>query len=417
MISFLSGFPDKEELQKKLRGVTLPQYRETNCHIHTPYSFSSFPDLETLFEMALKENIDVLGINDFYVTDGYNTFSESSLRNRIFPLFNLEFIGLMKKEQRKGIRINDPNNPGRIYFCGKGLDYPFHTGWYQKKQLDRVIAESQNQIRAMITKLNSLIGSVNPSLSLSYEYVKNRYARELVRERHLARALRMLAQEEYRDEPMQFIESLYGGEKSRAGSADPALLENEIRSNLLKSGGAAFVEEDEDSFLPLSSINEIILKAGGIPCYPVLLDDPSGRYTEFEADPEQLFASLTTLRTGCIELIPGRNDPAELRSFVEYFHDKGFIITFGTEHNTPEPAPLTVTCRGRKPLDDYLKGVAWEGACVIAAHQYLRANNHEGYVSPFGIPKSSEREEFAETGRLVIEYFLNNTFQPDETRN
>ncbi|MBW6501656.1 MAG: hypothetical protein K0B05_09710 [Bacteroidales bacterium] len=417
MTGFLTGFPGKEELQKKLRNVVIPQYREANCHIHTPYSFSSFSDLETLFEMALTENIHVLGINDFYVTDGYNAFCELSLRNSIFPLFNLEFIGLMKKEQRKGIRINDPNNPGRIYFCGKGLDYPFHTGWYQKKQLDRVIGESQNQIRAMITKLNSLIGSVNPSLSLTYEHVKKRYALELVRERHLARALRMLALEEYGDESIQFIELLYGGKKSGAGSADPALLENEIRSNLLKSGGAAFVEEDVNSFLPLDTINEIILKAGGIPCYPVLLDDPSGNYTEFEADPEQLFAVLTTLRTGCIELIPGRNDPSALRSFVEYFHDKGFIITFGTEHNTPEPAPLTVTSGGRKPLDDYLKGIAWEGACVIAAHQYLRANKHEGYVSPFGIPKSSERDEFAETGRLVIEYFLNNTLQPDETRN
>ena len=408
MISFLSGFPNKEELQKKLHGTPMPEYREANCHIHTPYSFSSFPDLDSAFEMAMKENIAVLGINDFYVTDGYDAFCESSVRNRVFPLFNLEFIGLMKKEQRKGIRINDPNNPGRIYFCGKGLDYPFHTGWFQKKQLDRVIAESQSHIKAMISKLNLLIKPVNPSLSLTYESIKKRYARELVRERHLAKALRQLAEEEYRDDPIQFIESLYGGKKSKAGSTDPAAFENEVRSNLLKSGGAAFVEEDENSFLPLNTINEIIIKAGGIPCYPVLLDDPSGKYTEFEADPEQLYSSLTTLGTGCIELIPGRNDFNKLRSFVEYFHDKGFLITFGTEHNTPELVPLTVTARGLKPLDDYLKRIAWEGVCVMAAHQYLRANNKEGYVSPFGILKTSEKEEFAELGRLVIEHFLNN---------
>ena len=253
-----------------------------------------------------------------------------------------------------------------------------------------------------------LIKPVNPSLSLTYESIKKRYARELVRERHLAKALRQLAEEEYRDDPMQFIESLYGGKKSKEGSTDPAAFENEVRSNLLKSGGAAFVEEDENSFLPLNTINEIIIKAGGIPCYPVLLDDPSGKYTEFEADPEQLYSSLTTLGTGCIELIPGRNDFNKLRSFVEYFHDKGFLITFGTEHNTPELVPLTVTARGLKPLDDYLKRIAWEGVCVMAAHQYLRANNKEGYVSPFGILKTSEKEEFAELGRLVIEHFLNN---------
>ena len=113
-------------MKKKLKGIQLPEYREANGHIHTPYSFSAFTDLESLFSMAKSENISLLGINDFYVTDGYSSFYDGCLKNRIFPLFNIEFIGLMKDEQKKGIRINDPNNPGRIYFCGKGLDYPFH---------------------------------------------------------------------------------------------------------------------------------------------------------------------------------------------------------------------------------------------------------------------------------------------------
>ena len=84
--------------------------------------------METIFRMATDENIAVLGINDFFVTDGYEAFHNGSLKNKIFPLFNIEFIGLLKEEQKKGIRINDPNNPGRIYFCGKGLDYPFQSG-------------------------------------------------------------------------------------------------------------------------------------------------------------------------------------------------------------------------------------------------------------------------------------------------
>ena len=77
-----------------------------------------------------------------------------SEEHRYFPLFNIEFIGLLKDEQKKGIRINDPNNPGRIYFSGKGLDYPFQSGWLQKRQLKSVIKESQIQIKAMIAKLN-----------------------------------------------------------------------------------------------------------------------------------------------------------------------------------------------------------------------------------------------------------------------
>jgi hypothetical protein len=407
---FLSQFPSPAELKKKMQDVTIPEYREANGHIHTPYSFSAFTDMDSLFTIAKKENIRLLGINDFYVTDGYPDFYEGCLRNRIFPLFNVEFIGLMKEEQQKGIRINDPNNPGRIYFCGKGLDYPFHLNWWKRRGLNNVKKETQNQLRAMVDKLNTLISSINPSFRLSFEVIKEKYAHDLVRERHIAKAVRFLAAESYpaAEDQLRFIESLYGGKKSKSGLSDTAALENEIRSNLLKAGGAAFVEEDERSFLSLKKISEIIIHAGGIPCYPVLLDDPTGKCTEFENDPEKLCRSLTSLRIGCIELIPGRNDFSILKNFVEYFDKKGFVITFGTEHNTPEMIPLTVTARGKISLDESLKRIAWEGVCVIAAHQYLRAQNTLGFLRKNGTIKMDEKKDFVSTGQLVIEYFLNN---------
>jgi len=409
MKNFLEGFPTLEKLTKEMNGISLPDYREANGHIHTPYSFSAFSDMDTIFTMAGNEKIALLGINDFYVTDGYDAFHKGCLENKIFPLFNIEFIGLLKEEQQKGIRINDPNNPGRIYFSGKGLDYPFHTGFMLRKQLKSVIKESQVQIKAMISKLNQLIKPENPSLSLSYETIKKKYAHDLVRERHIAKALRILAIESFPtpEDQLHFLERLYGCRKSKTGLSVTSSLENEIRANLLKSGGAAFVEEDENSFLELKKIIRIIIKAGGIPCYPVLLDDPSGKCTEFESDPEKLHASLKQLGIECIELIPGRNDFIILKNFVEFFNNKGFIITFGTEHNTPEMMPLTVTTRGSKPLDESLKKIAWEGACVIAAHQYLRANGRQGYVLPDGTHSAKQKKELINLGQLVIEYFLN----------
>ncbi len=358
--------------------------------------------------MARSENISLLGINDFYVTDGYPAFYEGCIKNSIFPLFNIEFIGLMKDEQKKGIRINDPNNPGRIYFCGKGLDYPFHLGWMKSRELRKVKKETQNQLQAMVLKLNKLISSANPLLKLSFEEIKEKYAHDLVRERHIAKAVRFLTEENYhsQEEQLSFIETLYGGKKSKTGLSDPASLENEIRSNLLKAGGAAFVEEDERSFFDLKRVIDIIVEGGGIPCYPVLLDDLAGKCTEFENDPEKLYISLTKLGVGCIELIPGRNDFSILKNFVGFFDKKRFIITFGTEHNTPEMIPLTVTSRGRKPLDESLKKIGWKGASVIAAHQYLRAQNKPGYIDHNGLVRFSEKEDFESLGQLVIEYFF-----------
>jgi len=408
-MNFLFGFPAFDKLTKEMEGHSFPDYREANGHIHTPYSFSAFSDLDSVFKMAVSEKIAVLGINDFFVTDGYESFHKGCLENKIFPLFNIEFIGLLREEQKKGIRINDPNNPGRIYFSGKGLDYPFHTGFMLKKQLKSVIRESQVQIKAMIAKLNQLIEPINPSLKFSYENIKKEFAHDLVRERHIAKALRILAIRKFPtpEEQLHFIETLYGGKKSNTGLSNSAALENEIRSNLLKSGGAAFVEEDEKSFLELKKIIRIIVKAGGIPCYPVLLDDPSGKFTEFESDPEKLYISLKDLGIECIELIPGRNDFTILKNFAEFFHKKGFIITFGTEHNTPEMIPLTVTARGSIPIDESLKRIAWEGVCVIAAHQYLRADGRQGYVLPDGTHSIKQMRELINLGQLVIEYFLN----------
>jgi hypothetical protein len=409
MKNFLTDLPEFEVLTKGMVNVSLPEYREANCHINTPYSFSSFSDMESIFRMAGEEKISLLGINDSYVADGFDSFHKGCIKNNIFPLFNLGFTGLLLEEKQKGIRLNDPENPGRVYFSGKGLDYPFHTGFMLRKQLKDVIRESQTQVKSMIFKLNLIIKAAEPSLSLSYDIIKRKYAHDLVREHHISKALRILTQENFPEPENQimFLEKLYGGKKSHAGTADYAILEKEISMNLLKRGGGAFVEENESSFLELKKIVRIIIKAGGIPCYPVLLDDLEGNLTEFESDPEKLFYSLNNLGIECIELIPGRNDLIILKKFVEFFHEKGFLITFGTGHNSPEMIPLTVMARGFVPLDQSLKKIGWEGSCVIAAHQYLRADGRQGYVLPDGTHSAKQKKELIKLGQLIIEYYLN----------
>jgi hypothetical protein len=267
----------------------------------------------------------------------------------------------------------------------------------------------------MITRLNGLIQQHYPSFFMSYDLVKNEFAMDLVRERHIAKALRMMAVRRFPspDEQIGFLEKLYG-KKSKTGISNPAALENEIRSNLLKSGGAAFVEEDENSFLDLGKIIRIITSAGGIPCYPVLLDDASGNITEFEKDYEALYWRLRSFGVECVELIPGRNDIDVLRKFVHFFNEKGFVILFGTEHNTPELIPMTVTARGSVPLDADLKRIGWEGACIIAAHQYLRADGRQGYVLPDGKQSSAQKQELIRLGQMTIEYYLS---RQNETGN
>ena len=98
---------------------------KVNAHLHTPYSFSAFNDIDDALDRAVKEGVKVVGINDFYTTSGYDAWSDGCKKRNLFPLFGIEFISLNEVDQRAGLRVNDPGNPGRIYLSGKGLSYPF----------------------------------------------------------------------------------------------------------------------------------------------------------------------------------------------------------------------------------------------------------------------------------------------------
>jgi hypothetical protein len=68
--------------------------------------------------------------------------------------------------------------------------------------------------------------------------------------------------------------------------------------------------------------------------------------------------------------------------------------------------PLTVTARGNRQLSPFLKQTAVKGVCVIAAHQYLRAQGEEGFTDHSGKLRSSEKGYFEKLGSSVIEYYL-----------
>ncbi len=406
MENFLKNYPEKQVLLDKLSDNGDGTVYEVNNHLHTPFSFSAFKNIGQIFELAKKENINILGINDFYVMDGYKDFYDLSLKNNVFPLFNVEFIGLLEKEQQQNIRVNDPNNPGRTYFCGKGLDYPVSLSGKHKEMLASVRDESQRQVKEMINKANDFLSSIS-DISLSYEEIKKDYAKELVRERHIATAIREKIFNHFAtdEDRKAFLKKLYSGKESQVDINNAASLENEIRGKLLKSGGVAFVPENPKAFLSIDQVIQIILNAGGIPCYPTLLDDKNGNYTEYEEDPEKLYKELTAKNIYSLELIPTRNYFDNLKKFVRFFRKKGFVISFGTEHNTPDLIPLKVATRDL-PLDDELREISFEGTCVIAAHQYLRAKGKNGYVDEQGKADTANIKEYIALGKAIYkEYF------------
>lgn len=334
---------------------------DVNAHLHTPYSFSAFASVDEALDHAAAEGVKVVGINDFYSTDGYAAWKSGCDARRLFPLFGIEFISLNAEDQAAGLRVNDPNNPGRTYISGKGLAYPVILAGEPLKQLEAVRGESNAQVESMCAKLNAWLASSGVPVQLDFAQIREELTLGSIRERHLAKALRMALQAAGLSLPEVI------GDMDLA--ADPAGVENKLRGKLLKAGGPAFVPESPEAFLPMETVQRIIEAAGGIPTYPFLADDAKGNFTDFEGDLQKAADILRRRGFRSVEFITTRNTTAVLENYAGYLEDEGFIVSFGSEHNTPAMEPVKLRTRDADDLSAKLKQINWRGACAIAAHQ------------------------------------------------
>ena len=385
-------------------------YIKVNAHLHTPYSFSAFHNVEDALDRAAAENVKVVGINDFYTTAGYDEWYAGCMERNLYPLFNIELISLNEDDQKNGLRVNDPGNPGRTYISGKGLKYPFSLSEPYATQLADVQKKSNDQVEAMCIKLNELLDAKGVGFSLNFDWITKELTKGAIRERHLAKALRMKVYEIAENDGSkikELMQQLFGGIALKASPTNIADVENEIRANLLKAGGAAFVPEDRNAFLSVDTVSKIILNAGGIPTYPFLADDKNGNYTDFENDLERVARELKERGFHSVEFITTRNGVELLEKYAEYLYDAGFVVTFGSEHNSPTMEPIELFARNNTPLTDKLKKINYEGACVIAAHQHLVSERKQGYVDKDGNVDPSKMKSFIEMGDAFIQKEVN----------
>lgn len=355
--------------------------------------------------MAVAEEVRVVGINDFYTTAGYDAWAAGCKERGLYPLFNIEFISLNEADQQAGLRVNDPGNPGRTYLSGKGFSYPFKLAEPFATQLTEVSAEANAQVEAMCGKVNEILIASNAGFTLDFGWITDTLTMGSIRERHLAKALRLKVYEACVNNQIDIrilFHKLFGGKELKSPISDIAGVENEIRANLLKAGGGAFVPEDPKAFLPMQTVCDIIVAAGGIPTYPFLADDSKGCYTDFEGDLERVVKQLTERGFHSVEFITTRNGVGLLEKYAAYLHEQGFVVTFGSEHNTPAMEPVELFARNSTPLTERLLQINYEGACVVAAHQHLVAQGLRGYVDQHGYADRSKREEFIKLGDDLI---------------
>jgi hypothetical protein len=394
-----------------------------NSHVHLPPNFSAFTTATEALDLAVAQDVRVLGTSNYYDWSVYVPFAQEARARGVFPLFGLEIICMVDELREAGVKLNDPGNPGKMYLCAKGLTQFAPMNATAQRLIDDVRADDSARIAAMIGQIGMLFAARGLVLAVTDESVK-----AMVRGRHgLPQQTPVYLQE--RHVAQAFQEALFSrvpaaersarlsrllGVTSTAPPEDAFAIQHEIRTNLMKAGKPGFVPE---TYVDFAHVYRLVLALGGIPCYTIVADGMQP-ISAFEGPVEQLIASVKERGIYCSELIPNRNTPEVVEQYTRALRSAGMIVLAGTEHNTLDMAPMEPTCVGGTPIPDQLKDIFWEGACVVAAHQFLVAHGQTGFVDSAGRPNAAYTgaEEcisaFATLGAAVIATFCQTAAGP-----
>ena len=388
----------------------LPQSLKYNSHIHLPPNFSAFETVEQAVKIAADEDVQVLGCGNYYDFSVYQEFAEQAQQRGIFPLFGTEIIALETELMEKGIRINDPGNPGKYYICGKGISRFETLSDRAAELLSTIRTNDAVRMREMTIKMAAVFSNHGVDTDLNEQAVVARVVKRhgcetdmvTLQERHLAQAFQEVFFEKVpADERIAKLGELFGT-PPKSNADDAVGIQNEIRSHLMKAGKACFVPE---TFVNLAQAKELIVELGGIPCYPVLADGAKQR-CEYETPLEQFIETLKANDYAMVEFIPVRNTPEVLTEYVTAIRKAGIAVVAGTEHNTLDLLPIQPTCVGGAAIPDEVNAIFIEGICVLAAHAYRKAQNQPGFVGANQDDPNERIARFAQLGTAVLKCFF-----------
>ncbi len=417
-LTFLKALGKPGDITARAAGGSPLARLKSNSHIHLPPNFSAFQTVAQAIELSAAQGIRVLGVSNYYDYDVYGDFVEGARKAGIFPLFGLEIICLIDELVRKGIKINDPGNPGKMYVCGKGITRFASFSAEASRLLGIIRHNDSTRIREVIGKLAEVFAERGLPIQLKEADVIDMVARRhgcpreriYLQERHVCQAFQeaIFARVPAAERIEKLTRAFGLAAPPKFGPEDAVKIQNEIRAQLMKAGKPAYVAE---TFVNFEQAYRLILELGGIPCYPTLADGTSP-ICPFEQPVEKLIADLKARGFQCAEYIPIRNMPEVLTQYVQAMRAAGLVVTAGTEHNTLDLLPIEPACVKALPVPEAVKDIFWEGACVVAAHQFLTLHGECGFVDAQGKPNPSYPNAeariaaFKSLGEAVIQRYL-----------
>ncbi len=408
------GTPGEMRALARQGGTPRPLPR-VNTHIHLPPNFSAFESVGQAVNLAAEQGMAALGVGNYYNYEVYGDFAERARQKGIFPLFGTEIICMDDALRDAGIKINDPGNPGKFYFCGKGITR-FDQMTPEAARLIGVIRGNDSaRMAKMVEQMERIFTERGLKTGIDegavVEMIVRRHGCDrgtvYLQERHISQAFQEALFAKVRpEERIERLNKVLGAETKAKHADDFVTMQNDIRSNLMKAGKPAFVEE---TFVSFADAHRLILELGGVPCYPTLVDGASP-VAQFEASPDRLIAEIKARNIHAVEWITIRNKIDVLRDYATKMRKAGLAVTAGTEHNTLDLIPFDPFCKDGDVPED-LRALFWEGACVVAGHEFLTLHGECGFVDGEGNPNpdyasADERiKAFAGIGAAVMQRY------------
>lgn len=396
-------------------GVAPLQRPRVNAHIHLPPNFSAFASVKQAIDLAASQRVGVLGVSNYYDYEVYGDLVSMARKNGIFPLFGLEIICLIDELVKAGTKINDPGNPGKMYICGKGFTRFAPMNAEAQKLIEKIRTNDRTRMAKVVQKLEQIFAERGTPTGLDESAVVDMVVRRhgsprqrvYLQERHAAQAFQeALFAKVPENQRIERLTQIFGS-VPKVSPNDAVKIQNEIRSQLMKAGKPGYVEE---TFVNFDEAKRLILALGGIPCYPTLADGTKP-ICGYEEPVDTLIENVRRSGVRCAEFIPIRNSPAVLSAYVKAMRQAGLVVTAGTEHNTLDLLAIEPTCVGEQRVPADVKEIFWEGACVVAAHQFLTLNGECGFVDSQGNPNPAYKSDderitaMAKLGSAVIQRY------------
>lgn len=381
-----------------------------NTNVRSPYSSGTASSIDELVREARCCDLAVLGINDDVTIDGFKEFATACHTHRVYPLYNITLPVQCNFEHHSGSNDYHIAIDHSCRIIGKALRFPPLLNSDSRNLLASLWKASQDRIWKRIDTVNRILDEQRLSYRLDYSSIRSHYAKTALYDQHIILALydHFSADSRHPSERLERLNTIFGLEGLDESTEKRDLILHRLLRQFLDNRVFSYASHTSERTVPLPQAKQIVLQAGGIPCFHCSFN-AHDEWMKESTGPELLVRLLSAKGIHVVEIFPGETTIDLLRTFVHHLHQHNFCITMGSGNVHWPSKQLGLVCKDGTTLDDELLAMSYEGACVLAAHQDMHRQNRRGFVDESGkrLIAPDRMKAFVDMGDEVIRAAIN----------